>query len=83
MPQRDVSRAATPLPQNVGWLWSHARVCVCARARVSRPHATTGYTPLHMASGYMHTTTMAALLEAGADPLIKDKQGVAWLRLRP
>jgi hypothetical protein len=36
-----------------------------------------------MASGYMHTTTMAALLEAGADPLIKDKQGVAWLRLRP
>ena len=34
-----------------------------------------GYTPLHMASGYMHTGPMAALLEAGADPLIKDKQG--------
>lgn len=34
-----------------------------------------GYTPLHLASGYMHTGPMAALLEAGADPLIKDKQG--------
>lgn len=34
-----------------------------------------GYTPLHMASGYMHTGPMAALLEGGADPLIKDKQG--------
>lgn len=34
-----------------------------------------GYTPLHMASGYMHTGPMAALLEAGADPLVKDKQG--------
>lgn len=28
-----------------------------------------------MACGYMQTGAMAALLEAGADPLIKDKQG--------
>eukprot|EP00879_Flechtneria_rotunda_P032310 GHRR01035493.1.p1 GENE.GHRR01035493.1~~GHRR01035493.1.p1 ORF type:complete len:325 (+),score=122.96 GHRR01035493.1:432-1406(+) len=34
-----------------------------------------GYTPLHMACGYMQTGAMSALLEAGADPLIKDKQG--------
>ena len=27
-----------------------------------------GYTPLHMAAGYMHTATIAALLAAGADP---------------
>lgn len=42
----------------------------------SPPLLPAGYTPLHMASGYMHTGPMAALLEAGADPLIKDKQGV-------
>eukprot|EP00775_Hariotina_reticulata_P006713 gene6713-6934_t len=34
-----------------------------------------GYTPLHMACGYMQTGAMTALLESGADPLIKDKQG--------
>lgn len=34
-----------------------------------------GYTPLHMACGYMQTGAMSALLESGADPLIKDKQG--------
>jgi hypothetical protein len=44
-----------------------------------RPALPAGYTPLHMASGYMHTGPMAALLEAGADPLIKDKQGVCRL----
>lgn len=27
-----------------------------------------GYTPLHMAVGYSHVATVAALLEAGADP---------------
>jgi hypothetical protein len=47
-------------------------ICMCA-APAPVP---AGYTPLHMASGYMHTGPMAALLEAGADPLIKDKQGV-------
>jgi hypothetical protein len=46
--------------------------CLCAFCVVC-----SGYTPLHMASGYMHTGPMAALLEAGADPLIKDKQGTA------
>jgi hypothetical protein len=34
-----------------------------------------GYTPLHMACGYMQTGAMSTLLEAGADPLVKDKQG--------
>ena len=34
-----------------------------------------GYTPLHMASGYMHTAAMAALLEAAADPQLKDNNG--------
>jgi hypothetical protein len=47
-------------------------LCLCAVCAVCP-----GYTPLHMASGYMHTGPMAALLEAGADPLIKDKQGMA------
>lgn len=35
----------------------------------------TGYTPLHMAAGYMHTTTMGALLEASANPQLKDNNG--------
>lgn len=34
-----------------------------------------GYTPLHMAAGYMHTAAMAVLLEGGADPQIKDNSG--------
>ena len=33
-----------------------------------------GYTPLHMAAGYMHTSTIAALLAGGADPEQQDKQ---------
>ena len=38
----------------------------------------TGYTPLHMAAGYMHTTTIAALLQGGADPEQQDRQGRRW-----
>lgn len=34
-----------------------------------------GYTPLHMAAGYMHTSTIAALLAGGADPEQEDRQG--------
>jgi hypothetical protein len=37
--------------------------------------ARTGYTPLHMAAGYMHTSTMTALLAGGSDPQIKDNTG--------
>ncbi|CAL8470619.1 g10161 [Coccomyxa elongata] len=33
-----------------------------------------GYTPLHMAVGYSHVATVAALLEAGADPEVQDRQ---------
>ena len=40
-------------------------VHACARA---------GYTPLHMAVGYSHVATVAALLEAGADPEVQDRQ---------
>lgn len=39
-----------------------------------RPHPA-GYTPLHMAAGYMHTSTIAALLAGGADPEQEDRQG--------
>lgn len=38
------------------------------------PH-TAGYTPLHMAAGYLHTTTVDALIQAGADPEQEDAQG--------
>ena len=34
-----------------------------------------GYTPLHMASGYLHTATVDALLEGGADPTLRDRSG--------
>ncbi len=33
-----------------------------------------GYTPLHMAVGYSHVAAVAALLEAGADPEVQDRQ---------
>jgi hypothetical protein len=38
-----------------------------------------GYTPLHMAAGYMHTNTIAALLKGGADPEQEDRQGRRWV----
>jgi hypothetical protein len=34
-----------------------------------------GYTPLHMAAGYSQTASMMALLEADADPLLRDGKG--------
>ena len=34
-----------------------------------------GYTPLHMAAGYSQTASMMALLEGGADPLLRDSKG--------
>lgn len=41
-----------------------------------------GYTPLHMASGYLHTSTIVALLEDGnADPEQVDRQGRSPLAL--
>lgn len=33
-----------------------------------------GYTPLHMAVGYSHVAVVAALLEAGANPEVQDRQ---------
>ncbi|MEW5297785.1 MAG: hypothetical protein WDW36_000969 [Sanguina aurantia] len=40
-----------------------------------------GYTPLHMAAGYMYTAPMAVLVEAGADPEIKDSSGKDVVKL--
>jgi signal recognition particle 43 kDa protein len=34
-----------------------------------------GYTPLHMAAGYLHTDAVAALLAGGADISRSDRQG--------
>jgi hypothetical protein len=47
---------------------SSRATCACAA----------GYTPLHMAAGYMHTTTIAALLAGGADPEQEDRQQRRW-----
>ena len=33
-----------------------------------------GYTPLHMAVGYSHVAVVAALLDAGANPEVQDRQ---------
>ena len=33
-----------------------------------------GFTPLHMAVGYSHVAVVAALLEAGANPEVQDRQ---------
>ena len=40
-----------------------------------------GYTPLHMAVGYSFTSTVEALLEAGADAEAADSQGRSVLGL--
>lgn len=40
-----------------------------------------GYTPLHMAVGYSHISTVRVLLEAGANPEIVDTQGRNVLQL--
>ena len=34
-----------------------------------------GYTPLHMAAGYLHSEACSALLAGGADPGRRDRQG--------
>ena len=34
-----------------------------------------GYTPLHLAAGYMHSDFVLYMLEIGADPEVKDKAG--------
>lgn len=40
-----------------------------------------GYTPLHMAAGYLHTSTIYALIEGEADPEQQDLQGRSPLEL--
>ena len=40
-----------------------------------------GYTPLHMAAGYLHTSTIYALIEGDADPEQQDLQGRSPLEL--
>jgi len=40
-----------------------------------------GYTPLHMAAGYLHTSAITALLEGGADPEQEDRQSRSPLAL--
>merc|ERR1712138_288336 len=42
---------------------------------------TEGYTPLHMAAGYLAVPTLRILLEMGADPEQKDKEGRSPLEL--
>ena len=34
-----------------------------------------GFTPLHLAVGYSHTPLVSLLLDAGADPEVRDAQG--------
>ena len=40
-----------------------------------------GYTALHMAAGYLHVPVVVALLEAGANPEVKDRKGQSVLEL--
>jgi hypothetical protein len=40
-----------------------------------------GYTPLHMAAGYLHVPTVVALLQGGANPEVKDRKGQSVLDL--
>jgi signal recognition particle protein len=40
-----------------------------------------GYTPLHIAAGYLNRGVVRVLLAAGADPELQDKQGRSALDL--
>ncbi len=40
-----------------------------------------GYTPLHMAAGYLHGSALVALLQGGANPEVKDRKGQSVLDL--
>lgn len=40
-----------------------------------------GYTALHIASGYVHTSVVRALLELEADPELEDNKGRSSLKL--
>lgn len=40
-----------------------------------------GYTPLHMAAGYVHAGCVKLLLDQGADPEAEDAQGRSSLSL--
>lgn len=42
-----------------------------------------GYTPLHIAAGYLHEQTASVLMTNGADPTLEDNSGrsVRWINL--
>ena len=45
------------------------------------PACVAGYTPLHMAAGYLHVPVVVSLLEGGANPEVKDRKGQSVLDL--
>ena len=54
-------------------------VAHCSPARAERPNPAclqdkVGYTPLHIAAGYLNKSVARILLEAGADPELQDQQ---------
>lgn len=40
-----------------------------------------GYSPLHMAAGYLHTPVVELLMQFGADPEKKDREGRTVMQL--
>ena len=53
------------------YIWSVALSCLDP----------SGYTPIHMAAGYLHTPVVELLLHYGSDPEIRDREGRTVLEL--